>query len=1295
MLLDRYKLSKRLDSLVGKKEEETSQKDLQRKIASLEKQVQRSTDKREERLKSRPKVSYPVHLPIFDKRTHIIKAIRAHQVVIISGETGSGKSTQIPKMCLAAGRGIFGKIGCTQPRRIAAMTVTQRIAEELGQEIGKSVGYKIRFKDRTDPKGYIKIMTDGMLLAETQHDPYLNEYDTIIVDEAHERNLNIDFLLGILKGLLNKRKELKLIITSATIDTKKFSAAFDDAPVIHVEGRLYPVEVRYMPSPSDVKDNGEITYVDMAVRAVRDLKKKKSHGDMLIFMPTEQDIRDTCEILGSEGYPGTTILPLFARLTAPQQHKVFSSIAGQKIVVATNVAETSITIPGIRYVIDTGLARIPKYLPRTRTTSLLVSTISRSSADQRKGRCGRVENGICIRLYSEQDYESRSEYTSPEVLRSNLAEVILRMLSLKLGDISAFPFVDRPDANGVKDGFRLLKELGAVTTKGKGFDLTAQGREMAQMPMDPRVSRMMLEARKEGCIEEVSIIASALSIQDPRERPLEKAALADQRHAPFKDKDSDFVTLLNIWNRFNQAWDELKTQNKMRKFARENFLSFVRMREWKDILDQIRMILKDQDRRRDKKIKKEKPDSRYDAIHRAVLSGYLYNIAQKKDKNIFQAARGREVMLFPGSVLFNKGCPWIVAAEMVKTSRLFARTAARIDSDWLEELGGDLCKSSYSDPYWSKSRGEVRASEQVSLYGLIIVPKRTVSYGRINPHESHGIFVQRGLVEGEIRERFSFLSHNQKVIKKLTRQEDMLRRKGILVSAPEIAAFYSERLEGVCDIRALRKVIKKRGGDDSLKMTEEDLLMSRPDEEAFSMFPSHAMVKGKKFQYSYRFAPGKEDDGVTISIPSTMAQAFPRERLEWVVPGLFREKITALIKGLPKRYRKQLVPVPEKVDIIVDEIQTSERSLITTLAEFIYKRFGLDIPASEWPVEEIPDHLKMRVSIVDQDGKEIESGRDVGLLEKDRKMTVQKDEGAKEWQKARKIWERTNITSWDFGTLPDSVPIHDQLTAYPGLEPAGEAVNLRLFPNMEEALINHKMGVKLLFTVLLKKEIKFIKRVTTLPKDLVEELIYFGDKRKYELEILSSFFNRFFYLNIRRQEDFLERVEEIEAAINMEAAGFMEKVGKVIHEYHLLRTKLHGIETSNKKTPDILMFIAWIRKDLDSLIPRAFHEIYGDDRFDHLSRYMRGMAVRAERGTYDLNKDQGKSEQVEKFSEWLKRMFKELSIHTSEEKRAALEEFRWQIEEYKVSLFAPELKTAFPISRKRLEKKVMEIERMI
>ncbi|NLA75774.1 MAG: ATP-dependent RNA helicase HrpA, partial [Deltaproteobacteria bacterium] len=732
------------------------------------------------------------------------------------------------------------------------------------------------------------------------------------------------------------------------------------APVIHVSGRLYPVEVIYSPIDPELEEKGEITYVDMALKTVDELKEKRAKGDILIFMPTEQDILETCERLSGRNYrDNPAVLPLFARLPASMQQRIYNTTSG-KIVVATNVAETSLTIPGIRYVIDTGLARIARYMPRTRTNSLPVSPVSKSSADQRKGRAGRIQSGICIRLFSEKDYENREEFTLPEILRCNLAEVILRMIDLGLGEPARFPFIDPPADRSIKDGFDLLYELGATEKKRGKTTLTEKGALMAAMPLDPRISRMMIEACKEGYVEETAVIAGILSIQDPRERPVEKAALADQMHAPFKDSDSDFFTMLKIWKQYHREWNDLKTQNRMRRICRDHFLSFSRMREWVYTYDQIMNIIKDQKIRINPAPEKMDSASQYAGIHRAILSGFLSNIALLKEKNIYRATRGREVMIFPGSALFNKTPGWIVASEMVKTSRLFARNVARIDPAWLESTGGRLCTYSYSDPHWEKKRGEVRANEGVSLYGLPIVTGRSVSYGKINPKESHEIFVRSALIENNTAWKFSFLEHNINLLKRLENMENKLRRRDLLAKEDALAAFYSERLGNICDTRSLAKLIRERGSDDFLKMTEEDILVAMPDMSGLRLFPDELEIGNVRLNVSYRFSPGKEDDGLTVNIPSHMASAVLPGHLEWGVDGFLNEKLFALIKGLPKRYRKLLVPVSNTVDIILDEMKTGEESLISALSKIIYNRFKVSIPALVWEEVEIPEYLRTR-----------------------------------------------------------------------------------------------------------------------------------------------------------------------------------------------------------------------------------------------------------------------------------------------------------------------------------------------
>jgi ATP-dependent helicase HrpA len=1293
MSSDRHAIALRLRSVQARLRGGGEGRTLRQELITLEGKLLKSIRRKSEREKNRPQVRFPEELPISARKEEIIRAIRENQVVIISGETGSGKSTQIPKMCLEAGRGIDGKIGCTQPRRIAASAIARRIAEELGEEIGKSVGYKIRFTDRTHPDAYIKVVTDGLLLAETQKDRALHEYDTLIVDEAHERSLNIDFLLGMLKTLLHRRKDLKLIITSATIDTKKFSEAFDGAPILEVSGRTYPVEVEYMPLDPDLEEAGEVTYVDMAIQAVERLQRNRMWGDILIFMPTEQDILETCERLEGRQSEATTVLPLFARLQGSLQARVFSPVPGRKIVVATNVAETSLTIPGIKYVIDSGLARILRYLPRTRTTSLPVSPVSRSNSDQRKGRCGRMEEGLCIRLYSEEDYLSRPLYTPPEILRSNLAEVILRMVSLQLGEVSTFPFIDRPNPKSVKDGFDLLGELGAIEMEGSRYTLTEKGKIMARMPLDPRISRMMIEARREGCLHEVAVIASALSIQDPRERPSDQRGQADQMHASFRDPDSDFISLLNIWNRYHRTWDSLKTQNQMRKFCKQHFLSFGRMREWRLIHEQITAILSEH------RMEAEKPASDatqalYPGIHRSVLSGYLSNIAMKKEKNLYQAARGREAMIHPGSSLFKKPPEWIVAAEMVKTSRLFARNAAKIDPLWLEGLGGELCRSSYFEPHWEKKRGEVRAFEQVSLYGLVIIPKRSVSFGKIDPAVAHEIFVQSALVEGEVNKPLPFLLHNRELIDKIEKMEDKLRRRDILVGEGDLADFYSRRLEGVSDLPSLLRRIKEKGGDDFLRMREEDLLLNPPDGEALSRFPDQVALGRIPFPCAYRFAPGQEDDGVTVKIPSGLAPQVKGEQLEWLVPGLFREKVTLLLKGLPKRFRRPLVPVTQTVEVILSEMKREDEPLTTALGRFIHQRFGVDIPASEWPDEDLPAHLKMRVAITDPGGREIESGRDLKILKTHAPNPPSGSEELKVWKEARMRWEKSGLTSWDFGPLPENISLEAHLMAYPALEPGEGGVNLRLLHNREEAREVHKKGVEALFSLHFSKDLKFLKRVLLLPRETGAAAVYFGGAKAVESAMLKSHIQRLFRLNLRSPEDFRAHGEEAKRRMLTDASKLLDQTVLVLEAYHQTRSALLSLEKGNTSNPAAPTLCSEIRTDLERLVPGDFLDRYADDRISQLPRYLKAMQIRAERGINDFEKDRRKAARLQTFVASLEKVRRDRK-EASREREEVIETFGWMIEEYKISLFAQELKTLFPVSEKRLEKVLKEIQRMV
>jgi len=1309
---------------------------LKKQLLHIEKQLASSAKKKKWRIQNRPSLSYNEALPIVDKKNEIIESIKKNRVVIISGETGSGKTTQIPKFCLAAGRGIDGKIGCTQPRRIATTTVARRVAEEIGEELGKSVGYKIRFKDRTHPDAFIKFMTDGILLAETQNDPELNQYDTIIVDEAHERSLNIDFILGILKTLLKQRKGLKLIITSATIDTEKFSRAFDNAPVIEVSGRMYPVEVRYFTDAQEDEEVSELAnmeYVETAVQVVDSLQNEASSGDILIFMPTEQDIRETCETIEGKKYKGVTVLPLFARLSGSEQSRVFSKMSGRKIIVATNIAETSITIPGIKYVIDSGLARISQYLPRSRTTSLSIKSISRSSANQRKGRCGRIENGICIRLFHEEDYESRPLFTPPEILRANLAEVILRMIALKLGDMDDFPFIDKPAQKSIRDGFDLLLELGAIIhdsdkkqpKSSNRFSLTDQGRLMARIPIDPRLSRMLIEAHKRGCLEEVSIIASALSVQDPRERPSEKAEEADLKHALFKDTSSDFITLLNVWEKYQETWRQKKSMGKMKRYCKEHFLSFRRMREWRDVYAQISAILKEHKMHYSNQVdsinsksatgksgiskrtiqkqsgivsKKDEFSSLYTSIHKSILSGFLSNIAMKKADNIFRVAGDREVMIFPGSTLFNRTKSWVVAAELVETSRLFARIVAGIDSDWLEDLGKALCKRTYLKPHWERNRGEVVASEQVSLFGLIIVPGRPISYGRIDPEEASDIFVRSALVEGDVKKPFEFMNHNQKLVDSITDMENRIRRRDLLTASEEIFRFYHRELKGCFDIRTLRNHIKKRGNDHHLRMQQEDLLRHSPDTEELALFPDRVILGDNSFDCDYKFNPGKPDDGLTIEIPSSAAAMVPRESIDWLVPGLYREKIMMLIKGLPKSYRKQLVPVANTTDIILKEMPKTEVALITTLGNFIYERFKVDIPAPAWPDNLLPDHLRARVTITGPKGEALATGRDPSIL----KQHIVESTDPDEFESTRKVWEKSGITSWDFGDLPDEIPIKvksgTRWVVYPGLvkgDGDDRSVELRLFRNRDNAQKSHRTGVAVLFINLFAKDLKYLKRHLTPPEKMAGNFSPFENARDLKKQVYERIIKDLFHKDIRSEKAFCAYAESVAPAMLKTGQDYLNRITPVLKAFHETDSVISSMKATHRFNKSAVQFLGDLRKELTRLVPETFLDLYDSKRFIHIVRYVTAIRVRVQRALVSLEKDRTKAAEAIYFSEKLNKLLSELSPTASNEKKSALEDFFWSIEEYKVSLFAQELKTAGPVSKKRLESRLKEIQRMV
>lgn len=1243
-------------------------------------------------------INYPDELPIVAHREEIIQAIRASQVVVIAGDTGSGKTTQLPKMCLEAGRGVRKRIGCTQPRRIAAISVAERVAEELGPR-ADLVGYKIRFKDQTSRATRIKFMTDGILLAEAHHDRNLSAYDTIIIDEAHERSLNIDFLLGLLKQLLSRRPDLTLLITSATIDTARFAKHFGNAPVIEVSGRTYPVEVRYQPLDPEKEEAGEQSYVDQAVEAVHALCRDEGPGDILVFMPSERDILETVESLharlgNGRGLNASVVLPLFGRLSPGDQKKIFQPVKGRKIVVATNVAETSITVPGIRYVVDTGLARMASYNVRARTSKLPIVAVSRASCDQRKGRCGRVGPGVCVRLYAEEDYANRPEYTPPEILRTNLAEVILRMISLKLGEPAKFPFLDPPSGRAIQDGYALLTELGALDRHRR---LTAHGRLMARLPLDPRISRMIIEARDQNALREVTIIAAGLSIQDPRVRPADKEALADAAHARFTKAPSDFLFFLALWDAYHATFDKLHSLSRMRKFCASHYLSFLRMREWRDIHEQITQVLGEEPGF----VMNTQPASS-EAIHRAILSGNLRNIAVKKEKNLYQTGGGREVMIFPGSSQYGKTGDWLMAAEMVETSRLYARTVAGINPEWIEPMAGELCRASYSEPHWEKGRGQVVAYAKISLFGLVIVPRRKVNYGLIKPEEARQIFIQSALIEGELKGDYPFLSANMALVAGLQDMEDRLRLRAIVVDEQAFFDFYEERLAPeVRDQRSLNEWLKNSGAQAWLTMTVDDVRRQLPEAAALEQFPLTLAAGECELALSYRFAPGEEDDGVTVRIPLSLAPHLRPELFEWLVPGMLAEKVAFLLKGLPKGLRKQLVPIPQTATEIVRSLPFGRGSLYRALEQLIVDSFKLRISGRDWPLADLPPHLRFRFCLLDGQGEIVAVTRDFSALQGG---AAEQAEAFSPGQMAglKAQWEKKNLTAVQLAETPVSLPVPGangalQGYVYPGLF-FGEHGGLgqRLFLEENEARQSTRQALLRLYCNEFAPQIKILRKDLTIPR--THWALYEGLAPHEQINEDLWHFVLYTAFDIRdglplSAGQFAVKVEEIRRlGFALLCRDIFEEVVRVLQERRATLDTIAKFSTQ----PEIpgggaqVERFAGYRRQVALIVPADFLQWVVRPRLSALCRYLKALRIRVERAQVSPAKEALKARQLTIHEE---RYAQAVSGETRAEVLAEhLREYREMIEEFKVSLFAQELGTAYPVSEKRLDIKWREIE---
>ncbi|MEW5734171.1 MAG: ATP-dependent RNA helicase HrpA [Thermodesulfobacteriota bacterium] len=1242
-----------------------------------------------------PDLLFPENLPISAKAPEIIRAVSENRVVVVTGATGSGKTTQIPKMCLAAGRGLTGVIGCTQPRRVAALSVARRMAEELSDDTGDLVGVKIRFSKKGAEEPLIKVMTDGILLSETQTDPLLSFYDTVIVDEAHERSLNIDFILGILKNLLSRRRDLRVIITSATIDTEKFSRAFGNAPIIEVSGRMYPVSVRYRPLSAGTGDGDEGDHVSAAVSAVEEiLSSGRPGGDVLVFMPTGNDIMEACDALAGKNLRHATILPLYARLTEAEQARAFAPVSGTKIIVSTNVAETSLTIPGIRYVVDTGLARISLYNPRTRANSLPVKKISQASAEQRKGRCGRVADGVCIRLYEEDDFLERPEFTPPEILRANLAEVILRMLALRLPDPARFPFVDSPPPRAVADGYAVLAELSATRPRedGEGVVLTETGRVMARLPLDPRISRILLSAHREKCLDHAAVVAAALSVVDPRQRPLSEETLADACHRRFFDPVSDFVTILNLFSACFFEGSRQRSNSEIRRFCKENYLSFIRVREWREVLSQIRSILHEEG------FLGEEPFSALDlmdadlyaSLHRSICSGYLSQVALQKEKNVYTAARGREAVIFPGSSLYNRGGKWIVAAELYETSRLFARTAAAIDPAWLEDLAGDLVKKSYSHPRFDKSRSEVVADCRLSLYGLPIVEGRVVPYGPVNPQEASEIFFQQALVEGEAKEVLGFALHNRKVKEEALDMEERLRRRDLYAGDGALCSFYRERLGEVASVSSLRKILRERGGEAFLRASLADVLAQFPDAETLSLFPSRIKIAGRNFPVRYRFTPSEERDGASVRIPAGLVSCALANELVWAIPGLLPERISALIRALPKRLRVAFVPAATAVERLAAEMsgKSHRAPFLAELSRAAKKLYGVDVPESAWPVSAIPPHLLPRLCALGPDGKVLDADRDVARLSA--RVEADRENAARDLiAAARERFEKRNLTAWTFGDLPEAVPLSGNPDmgpfAYPAISPAksGSGADLLLFISRDAAAARHPMGLAALFEAANARDCSQIKKALLLPPARKGPSLPLLDPGEVSVSLFRALLSGLLK-NVRTQKDFSEKSRLAVSFLLPRAVESKQSASAVLGAMQALAAELGALFLRAGANRVLQEILAEIRSEARALAPGSFPELYPEEHFADLARYLNALSVRARRAAENPERDRQKKAKTAPFDTELVRLAGELSKKPSEEKVRAVTELFFLVQEYKVSVFAQEMGTRVPVSEKRL-----------
>ena len=1292
MIRDRHRLRIALSrALDGQRAGKLSSEDAE-KLAG---EIERSAHERYRRLQALPPARYPPELPVSEKRDEIARALQANQVVIVCGETGSGKTTQLPKICLELKRGVAGMVAHTQPRRIAARSVAARIAQEMGSPLGQHIGYRVRFSDRVSEDNYVRVMTDGILLAETQTDRFLNAYDTIIIDEAHERSLNIDFLLGYVKRLLPKRPELKLVITSATIDAQRFSEHFGNAPVIEVSGRLYPVEVRYHPIEAQDEDEQEVDLPEAIADAVDEVSRLSASGDVLVFLPGEREIREVAEELRKHHPKGAEILPLFARLSAQEQERVFHPSGLRRIVLATNVAETSLTVPGIKYVIDPGYARVNRYSYRNKIEMLQVEKISRASADQRAGRCGRVMSGVCVRLYPEEDYLARPEFTDPEILRSSLASVILRMKALRLGEVEEFPFVEPPSARAIADGYSLLTELGAVDEHKR---LTPVGAQVAQLPIDPRFARMLVAAREENCLTEALIVVAGLAIQDPRERPMDKADAADNAHAQFADERSEFLGLLKLWAFFDEAIKHKKSNRKLVQQCHETFLSYVRLREWRDLHGQLHAQVSEMGWHFNP------TPATYDQLHRAVLSGLLGNIGSKsEEQGVYLGARGIKFAIFPGSPLKRKGPGWLMAADLTETTRLYARTCAAIEPQWLERVGAHLIGRTYHDPHWEKAGGQAYAFERLTLYGLVVVSRRRVAYGPVNPGEARAIFIREGLVHHQLTTQGRFLQHNQELRAEIEELEHKSRRRDVLVDDGQIFAFYDSIVpQDVWSAQQFERWRREaeRPQPKLLFLTRAQLMRHAAEEITQARFPEALEMGGVVYALSYKFEPGHPLDGVTMTVPLHLLNQVDEKVCEWLVPGLLRDKVTHLVKSLPKNLRKNFVPVPQHVTAALEVLDTKgDRALLLALSEALQRTAGVAVSLDAWDQSDLPPYLRMNFKVVDDEsGRELAMGRDLPALRKELGVKARRQFS----ESAKDRFERKGLTEWDFGELPEQVEFvrgGQTLIGYPALVDEGDSVSLVVVDTEHDAELGTRKGLRRLFQLAAPEQVKFVARSLPGFQDMslkysllleleggrAQEKGAIADRLRHEL--VEAACDRAFFVEDERIRDkaaFQARVAKAKTRLTDVANEICRVMREILDQYQELRPRLNqpGVPAWQRVMTDI-------RNQLKALMPPGFLGSVPLTRVKHYPRYLHAARMRLDKFTLNPAKDAQWMQQIQNWWQAYEGRLK--ADRESGAFNPKLDEFRWMLEELRVSLWAQQLKTPYPVSFKRVEKAWAEL----